>query len=193
MLRKRFDIFMELATPSETTTPIFSRDDIDIGERLGAGKFGKVYLARDRSSEFIFALKILNKKQLVKHKLEQQLQREIEIQNHLRHPNILRIFNYFWDLDKIYLFLEIAPGGQLYDLLKSKGRFSEARAAWYLKQVSEAVQYCHSKNVIHRDIKPENILIGSGEILKLSDFGWSVHSTNRRDTFCGTLDYLPQK
>merc|ERR1712100_259711 len=66
------------------------------------------------------------------------------------------------------------------------------RAAWYFRQIVDAIRYCHSKHVIHRDIKPENILIGLNDTLKISDFGWSVHApTSKRKTFCGTLDYLP--
>jgi len=57
--------------------------------------------------------------------------------------------------------------------------------------VSDALMYCHSKNVIHRDIKPENILVSDDGTLKIADFGWSVHATGRRRTMCGTLDYLP--
>lgn len=47
----------------------------------------------------------------------------------------------------------------------------------------------HSKNIIHRDIKPENLLLSLGKV-KIADFGWSIHTENRRDTLCGTLDYL---
>lgn len=56
----------------------------------------------------------------------------------------------------------------------------------------DALDYCHKNNVIHRDIKPENILLGYNSELKISDFGWSVHApSNRRNTMCGTIDYLP--
>lgn len=64
--------------------------------------------------------------------------------------------------------------------------------ATYISQLADALKYCHARNVIHRDIKPENLLIGSKNELKMADFGWSVHApTSRRDTLCGTLDYLP--
>jgi len=172
--------------------PWFSMEDIDVGRRLGGGKFGSVYVARCRRSGFCFALKILNKAQLIKHRVEHQLRREIEIQSHCRHVNILRLYSFFHDEKRVYLMLELAPGGELFGLLQNRGTFSEARSAWYFKQLVEAFQYCHGKNIIHRDIKPENILIGLKDTLKIADFGWAVHApTSRRETFCGTLDYLP--
>jgi serine/threonine protein kinase len=175
-----------------TEIPWFSLKDIDVGRRLGAGKFGAVYVARERRTGFIFALKVLDKQQLIKHRVEHQLRREIEIQSHCRHVNILRLYSFFHDEKRVYLMLEMAPGGELYALLQSRGTFSEARSAWYFKQMAEAIQYCHTKHIIHRDIKPENILIGLKDTLKIADFGWAVHApSSRRETFCGTLDYLP--
>lgn len=172
--------------------PWFSLKDFDVGKRLGSGKFGAVYVARERRTGFVFALKILDKRQLIKHRVEHQLRREIEIQSHCRHVNILRLYNFFHDEKRVYLMLEMAPGGELYSLLQQRGTFSEARAAWYFKQMVEAIQYCHTKHIMHRDIKPENILIGLKDTLKIADFGWAVHApTKRRETFCGTLDYLP--
>merc|ERR1719218_132474 len=89
--------------------PWFTMKDIDVGMRLGAGKFGSVYVARDRRSGFLFALKVLHKSQLIKHKVEHQLRREIEIQAHLKHVNILNLYNFFYDKDRVYLMLELAP------------------------------------------------------------------------------------
>lgn len=66
------------------------------------------------------------------------------------------------------------------------------RAATYISQLADALKYCHTRKVIHRDIKPENLLLGVNGELKIADFGWSVHApSSRRETLCGTLDYLP--
>uniref|UniRef100_A0A6B2FZ34 Aurora kinase n=1 Tax=Myxobolus squamalis TaxID=59785 RepID=A0A6B2FZ34_MYXSQ len=110
----------------------------------------------------------------------------------MRHPNILRLFGYFHDHNKVYLILEYAARGELYHELRKSRFFDEKRSSTYILQIAHALRYCHSKKVIHRDIKPENILLGIWGELKISDFGWSVHApTSRRKTLCGTIDYLP--
>ena len=75
--------------------------------------------------------------------------REIEIQSHLRHPNILRLFGYFYDDSRVYLILEFAPKGELYKSLKQEpeGRFEEKLSARYINQMADALSYCHSKKV----------------------------------------------
>ncbi|ETI37112.1 AUR protein kinase [Phytophthora nicotianae] len=166
--------------------------DFEIGKPLGKGKFGNVYLAREKQSKYVVALKVLNKQQLMKSSMEHQLRREIEIQSHLRHKSILRLYGYFYDSKRVYLIIEYAPQGELYKKLMRAGRFSERQSALYIQEMARALIYMHSKHVIHRDIKPENLLVGFNGELKIADFGWSVHApSSRRTTLCGTLDYLP--
>ncbi|TGJ79785.1 hypothetical protein E0Z10_g8971 [Xylaria hypoxylon] len=164
----------------------------EIGRPLGKGKFGRVYLARERTSGFICALKVLHKSELSQGRVEKQVRREIEIQSNLRHPNILQLFGHFHDSKRVFLILEFAAKGELYKHLRRENRFPEWKASQYIAQMASALRYLHRKHVIHRDIKPENILVGIHGEIKISDFGWSVHAPNsRRDTMCGTLDYLP--
>ncbi|KAI1771407.1 kinase-like protein [Hypoxylon cercidicola] len=164
----------------------------EIGRPLGKGKFGRVYLARERTAGFICALKVLHKSELQQGRVEKQVRREIEIQSNLRHPNILQLFGHFHDSKRVFLILEFAGKGELYKHLRKESRFPEWKASQYIAQMASALRYLHRKHVIHRDIKPENILVGIHGEIKISDFGWSVHAPNsRRQTMCGTLDYLP--
>ena len=164
-----------------------------MGRPLGKGKFGRVYMVRTKSApKYILALKTLYKSEIVQSKVEKQIRREIEIQQNLRHPNVLRLYGYFHDSKRIFLMLEFAGKGELYKQLSKHGCFSEKRSSRYIDQMADALMYLHSKHVIHRDIKPENLLLGINGELKIGDFGWSVHAPgNRRLTLCGTLDYLP--
>eukprot|EP01031_Cornospumella_fuschlensis_P034288 gene34288-41501_t len=124
---------------SEKPTPRqWTLRDFEIGKPLGRGKFGDVYLARERKSKFIVAIKAIKKAQLLKAGVEHQLRREIEIQSHLRQKNILRMFGYFWDADRIYIILEFAPGGELYKLLQARRCFSEGVAARYIHDLYRA-------------------------------------------------------
>ncbi|GEQ66440.1 hypothetical protein JCM33374_g103 [Metschnikowia sp. JCM 33374] len=182
-----------LHLPKDTTK--LKLADFEIGKILGKGKLGKVYCVKHIQSGFICAIKVMSKKDLVGHKLENNLRREIEIQRNLIHPYISRLYNFFHDDDNVYLILEYAVHGELYQLLKMYRRFDDVTASNYIFQVSVALQYLHSRGIIHRDIKPENILLSANKTVKLSDFGWSVNSdlshSRRRLTLCGTLDYLP--
>ncbi|GAU41863.1 hypothetical protein TSUD_366100 [Trifolium subterraneum] len=168
----------------------WSINDFEIGKPLGRGKFGRVYVAREVKSKFVVALKVIFKEQLEKYRIHHQLRREMEIQISLKHPNILSLYGWFHDSERVILILEYAHNGELYKELSKRGRFSEKQAATYIFSLTEALAYCHEKHVIHRDIKPENLLLDHEGRLKIADFGWSVQSKSKRQTMCGTLDYL---
>jgi serine/threonine protein kinase len=136
----------------KTSSRKWSLEDFEIGKSLGRGKFGNVYLARERQHGFIVALKVMYKSQLNKANVEYQLRREIEIQSHLRHPNILRLYGYFYDLKRVYLILEYAAGGELYNKLIKEGKFTHQQTASYILALARALKYCHENHVIHRDI-----------------------------------------
>lgn len=178
--------------PAGNSSRTFTLDDFEIGKKLGKGKFGKVYCVRDKSTGYICALKVMDKKELIEYKVEKQIRREVEIQSNLRHPNISRLLGHFHDSSKVYLLIEYVAQGELFKVLRRKGRFNDVRASKYIAQMADALSYLHKKHIIHRDIKPENILLGLDGNIKISDFGWSVHApSSRRTTMCGTLDYLP--
>ena len=88
------------------------------------------------------------------------------------------------------MILEYAQAGELYAILKEKKMFDEPTAATYTAHMLQAMRHLHQMDIIHRDLKPENILICDGNVAKLSDFGWSVHTSKTRKTFCGTIDYI---
>ncbi|BFU22416.1 protein kinase putative [Entamoeba histolytica] len=167
-----------------------SLDMFDIGKPLGQGKFGNVYLVKYKKYDYVCALKVIFKRQLQKCEMGIQMKREIELQSHLNHPNILKLFGFFEDKNRWFLVLEYCKKGELYRLLQQAGRFDERRAARYIKATTEALKYCQEMNCIHRDLKPENIMIDHNDQVKLADFGWSVQAKTKRNTYCGTLDYL---
>ncbi|CAK7302115.1 Aurora kinase A [Vulpes lagopus] len=139
----------ELATKQkneESKKRQWALEDFEIGCPLGKGKFGNVYLAREKQSKFILAIKVLFKAQLEKAGVEHQLRREVEIQSHLRHPNILRLYGYFHDATRVYLILEYAPLGAIYRELQKLSKFDEQRTAIYITELADALSYCHSKS-----------------------------------------------
>lgn len=167
--------------------------DFVIKERLGKGNFGDVFRAREVTTGYCVALKVLNKANIVRQGMEHQLKREIEIQGALNHPNIVRLYGFFYNEKRIYIILEYVSGGHLYSrMAEAGGRFDEKTAARYVAATASALRHCHSKGVIHRDLKPENMLLDADGNVKVADFGWSVHMIrySRRNTLCGTLDFL---
>ncbi|GET01953.1 aurora kinase A [Rhizophagus clarus] len=173
---------------------ILSMKDFKVGHEIGKGKYGRVHLATNKSSGYIVALKILLKHELKHDKLLQQLEREVEIQGNLNHPNILKLYGYFQDEKRVVMILEWAPLGTLYAQLKRQMRFVEKQASRYIAQIAKSLKYVHEHHIVHRDLKPENLLIDKQGILKLADFGWATYvqdfTNSSLKTICGTLDYL---
>ena len=100
------------------------------------------------------------------------------------------MYEFFEDEKRYYLVTEICKGGELFDEVLQRGKFSERDAAVLLKQVLSCVNYCHKNNIVHRDLKPENILIDNEGYLKLTDFGFAKYCETGTYTLCGTPEYL---
>lgn len=83
-------------------------------QAIGNGKFGKVFKAVERNSQKNVALKVVVKATLEKFDFFSQMKKELEIQYRLNHPNILRLYGYFYDEQNIYTVLEYCPGGNLF-------------------------------------------------------------------------------
>eukprot|EP00770_Monocercomonoides_exilis_P011984 MONOS_11926.1-p1 / transcript=MONOS_11926.1 / gene=MONOS_11926 / organism=Monocercomonoides_exilis_PA203 / gene_product=putative protein serine / transcript_product=putative protein serine / location=Mono_scaffold00626:10060-11426(-) / protein_length=398 / sequence_SO=supercontig / SO=protein_coding / is_pseudo=false len=138
-------------------------------------------------------MKILDKIQMLRDRSEEQIIAEIKIMLSLKHPNIGRLYTYFYDERRVYLVTEYCPDGDFYKIITKYKRLPESVAAKFTYQIASALDYMHSQHVFHRDLKPENILVGKGGNLKISDFGCSVQWTDdgRRSTIIGTEEYFP--
>ncbi|KAG0558061.1 hypothetical protein KC19_10G001800 [Ceratodon purpureus] len=113
----------------------------------------------------------------------------------VRHPSVVRLHEVLASRMKIYIVLELASGGELFDRIVHQGRLSEEESRRYFQQLIDAVDYCHSKGVSHRDLKPENLLLDANGNLKVSDFGLSALPHQVREdgllhTTCGTPNYV---
>lgn len=169
-------------------------EDLEFDKKvLGKGFFGEVLRATAVHSKQVFAVKKVKLSLISEHKLDAQLQREIQILYSVEHPRIVRLFFDFKDSRFMYLGLEFCSGGTLFDKLNQCRKFAPAVASKYFWETCDALDYLHhqTEKVIHRDIKPENILLDGEDHVKLADFGWAnLLEGKARETFCGTLDYL---
>ncbi|XP_044575670.1 serine/threonine-protein kinase MARK2-like isoform X7 [Cotesia glomerata] len=157
---------------------------------IGKGNFAKVKLAKHIPTGKEVAIKIIDKTQLNPGSL-QKLFREVRIMKMLDHPNIVKLFQVIETEKTLYLVMEYASGGEVFDYLVLHGRMKEKEARAKFRQIVSAVQYCHQKKIIHRDLKAENLLLDSEMNIKIADFGFSNEFTpgNKLDTFCGSPPY----
>ncbi|XP_074192626.1 serine/threonine-protein kinase MARK2 isoform X3 [Rhinolophus sinicus] len=184
---------------------------------IGKGNFAKVKLARHILTGKEVAVKIIDKTQLNSSSLQKnpssgsvwrgpegsklskhdpwhfifQLFREVRIMKVLNHPNIVKLFEVIETEKTLYLVMEYASGGEVFDYLVAHGRMKEKEARAKFRQIVSAVQYCHQKFIVHRDLKAENLLLDADMNIKIADFGFSNEFTfgNKLDTFCGSPPY----
>ncbi|CAF0793681.1 unnamed protein product [Rotaria sp. Silwood1] len=157
---------------------------------IGKGNFAKVKLAKHIPTGREVAIKIIDKTQLNPTSL-QKLFREVKIMKGLDHPNIVKLFEVIETEKTLYLVMEYASGGEVFDYLVAHGRMKEKEARSKFRQIVSAVQYLHQKHIVHRDLKAENLLLDSELNIKIADFGFSNEFTpgNKLDTFCGSPPY----
>uniref|UniRef100_A0A8C8JNJ6 non-specific serine/threonine protein kinase n=1 Tax=Oncorhynchus tshawytscha TaxID=74940 RepID=A0A8C8JNJ6_ONCTS len=147
---------------------------------IGKGNFAKVKLARHILTGKEVAIKIIDKTQLNPTSLQ-----KVSI------GHLLQLFEVIETDKTLYLIMEYASGGEVFDYLVSHGRMKEIEARAKFRQIVSAVHYCHMKNIVHRDLKAENLLLDANANIKIADFGFSNEFTlgNKLDTFCGSPPY----
>ncbi|KAK2645925.1 hypothetical protein Ddye_021120 [Dipteronia dyeriana] len=165
----------------------------EVGRTIGEGTFAKVKFAQNRETGESVAMKVMAKTTVLKHKMVDQIKREISIMKLVRHPNIVRLHEVLASRTKIYIIIEFVTGGELFDKIVHQGRLTENDSRRYFQQLIDAVDHCHNKGVYHRDLKPENLLLDAYGNLKVSDFGLSAlpqKGVGLLHTTCGTPNYV---
>eukprot|EP00010_Vexillifera_abyssalis_P005503 CAMPEP_0201554656 /NCGR_PEP_ID=MMETSP0173_2-20130828/42982_1 /ASSEMBLY_ACC=CAM_ASM_000268 /TAXON_ID=218659 /ORGANISM="Vexillifera sp., Strain DIVA3 564/2" /LENGTH=445 /DNA_ID=CAMNT_0047966031 /DNA_START=29 /DNA_END=1362 /DNA_ORIENTATION=+ len=170
--------------------------DFTFGEVIGEGAFGAVMKATLNESGKDYAIKILEKKHILKENKVKYVKTERNILCKCRHPNIVSLFCTFSDPENLYYVLELCPNGEILTHLKKLKTFSLETTQFYVAELVNAIEYLHKKNIIHRDLKPENILLTEDMHLKLTDFGTTKELESddvklaRSNSFVGTAEYV---
>jgi len=167
--------------------------DYGLVRTLGTGSFGRVLLVKEKaggSAAEFKALKILEKKKVVKLKQIEHTLNEKNILAAIDFPFLINMVGSFKDNSNLYMVLDFAPGGELFSHLRRAGRFPEKRTQFYAGQIVLALEYLHHLKIIYRDLKPENLLFDNAGYLKITDFGFAKYVEGRTWTLCGTPEYL---
>jgi len=162
---------------------------------LGKGAFGEVWKVTHENSQKVYCIKILIKRDIFEQKLINQINKEISIMYNVNHPYSVKLVNHFEDNEKLYLIMELASNGNLYNFIQ-KNKKDKIKNMDLIKkliiQTIEIIKYLHSLNIIYRDIKPENILLDKDYNVKLCDYGWATYFTPGKflTVYCGTPEYV---
>ncbi|KAL6909483.1 hypothetical protein ACP4OV_001764 [Aristida adscensionis] len=174
------------ASPVHPVKDRTSIDDFEIIKPISRGAFGRVFLAKKRTTGDLFAIKVLRKADMIRKNAVESILAERDILITVRNPFVVRFFYSFTSRENLYLVMEYLNGGDLYSLLRNLGCLDEDVARVYLAEVVLALEYLHSNQIVHRDLKPDNLLIAHDGHIKLTDFGLSkVGLINSTDDLSG--------
>ncbi|CAK8534274.1 unnamed protein product [Lathyrus sativus] len=181
------DVVRSLRTsPIHSSKDRTSIDDFEIIKPISRGAFGRVFLAKKRTTGDLFAIKVLKKADMIRKNAVESILAERDILITVRNPFVVRFFYSFTCRENLYLVMEYLNGGDLYSLLRNLGCLDEEVARVYMAEVVLALEYLHSLSVVHRDLKPDNLLIAHDGHVKLTDFGLSkVGLINSTDDLSG--------
>ena len=166
----------------------------EILDKLGEGAMGVVYRARDRTLGRVVALKMLSAELGAEDELHQRFSREVEAIGRLNHPNIVTVYDMGESDGHLYMAMELLEGDDLRSLIERQVEVPLADRVRFLAQICQGLGYAHSRGVVHRDIKPANILVTSGAMVKILDFGLArvadKVAITKRGVILGTPDYM---
>lgn len=148
-------------------------DNYVIGKTIGEGTFGKVRAGTHILTGNRVAVKILEKDRISDVADVERVSREIHILKLTRHHNIIQLYEIIETKKLLYLIMEYADGGELFDYIVNSSRIGEREACHIFQQIISGIEYIHKLNVVHRDMKPENLLIDNKKTIKIVDFGLS--------------------
>lgn len=165
--------------------------DYIIIKSLGSGSYGKVKLAEHKVTGQKVAIKIVKKSVFISTpEMQEKIQREISIMRLLDHPHLLKLVDVYESVRHLYIVLEYAAHGELFDFLVDRGSLSVELATYLFRQLIYGLEFLHTHQICHRDIKPENILLDSHDNVKIADFGFARWMPdNTAYTACGSPHY----
>ncbi|KAF9580689.1 hypothetical protein BGW38_002566, partial [Lunasporangiospora selenospora] len=166
-----------------------SIQDFEIIKPISRGAFGKVYLARKKTTKDLYAIKILKKADMVRKNMVSHVLAERRVLALTKTPFVVQLFYAFASKDYLYLVMEYVIGGDLSSLLSVFGLFDEDMARMYIAECILALEYLHSNGITHRDLKPDNMLVNAEGHLKLTDFGLSRISVPDQNDMFSYHDY----